>query len=111
MNYDPSELPKFQACLDEAMSIVFGRATDVTGIRFMKNDIAVTITFNETEDVILLPYDCITGTTSHIVECIHQVQTERQKEIEKKEELRKRYEEKYERDIYERLRKKFEKVD
>jgi hypothetical protein len=71
----------------------------------------VTISVNEHEDSLLLPYECVTGDTNFIVECIHQIQTDKEKEIQKRENIRKEYEEKHERDIYERLRKKFEKVD
>jgi len=111
MNYDVSGLPQFQAHLDEAVSIVFGRVASVTGVRFLMNNILVSFHFNEVDDSFLLPYECITRTAPFIVECIHQVITAKEEEIQKREKLREEYDEKHERDIYEHLRKKFEKVD
>jgi len=109
MKYDPSDLPQFQKCLDEAVSIVFGRQAYVEGIRFLMDNILVTFSCNETEDSLLLPYECVTATTNSIVDSIHRLQTEREPEIAKREEMQKVYEEKHDRDIYERLRRKFER--
>ena len=111
----PDYLVAFQNRLDIAVMECFGKRSYPTGIRFTESGILVTIAVDsekEVFDTILLPLDIPHVTlVTVLVDVINGILFERATQERKRADRQKQVEEENERDIYERLRKKFEKVD
>ncbi len=111
-NMKNDNLPAFQYNLDVAVGRCFhSKNSWVSGLRFSENGIVVNIHVNDdVDDHVVLPYDCVDMSIDAITDTIKSLLDLRNKE-KKKADKRLEAEEADERSIYERLRKKFEKVE
>lgn len=102
-----ANLPIFQYNLDVAIGRCFhARNSWVAGLRFSADGIHVNIHVNDdVDDNIVLPYDAVNMSTDYLQEVIIGILNARNPKPKEEPE------DEDERSIYERLRRKFEKVD
>lgn len=106
-------LENFQYNLDVAVGRCFhSRNSWVSGLRFSANGIVVNIHVNDdVDDYVVIPYSAFDATIDDMSNVIQDILELRKIEEKKKAEKLKKEEEDDERSVYERLRKKFNRVD